>query len=39
MFVIEPWLFSIETIFVPTLVRLEQPISYVSSTSLINRYL
>jgi hypothetical protein len=39
MFVIKPWLFSIGTIVVPTLVRLEQPINYASLTSLINRFI
>jgi hypothetical protein len=34
MFVIEPRLFSIETIVVPTLVKLKQPISWISLTSL-----
>ncbi len=34
MFVGEPRLFSIETIIVPTLVKLKQPISWISSTSL-----
>jgi hypothetical protein len=34
MFAIEPRLFSIETIIVPTPVMLEQPVSFVSLTSL-----
>ncbi len=34
MFAIEPRLFSIETIVVPTPVMLEQPVSFVSLTSL-----
>jgi len=34
MFAIEPRLFAIEIIVVPTLVKLKQPISWISSTSL-----
>ncbi len=34
MFAIEPRLFSIGTIYVPTLIKFEQPISLISSTCL-----